>query len=100
MSETKQKPPYPLRMPDGMKSALQDAANKRQRSLNAEIVDRLEMSLLMEGHRSAEVSDSPASEKMTKVVMEAFDRWYENLKQEGEADEMMKLVNKKDQGDA
>lgn len=99
MSEAKQKPPYPLRMPDGMKSALQEAANKRQRSLNAEIVDRLEMSLLMEGHRSADVSENPASDKMTKVVMEAFDRWYENLKKEGEADEMMRLVDKRgDQG--
>lgn len=45
MSDKPQKAPYPLRMPDGMREKLKDAAHKNQRSLNAEIVARLQESL-------------------------------------------------------
>lgn len=44
MSETKQKAPYPLRMPDPMREKLQEAAHQNHRSMNAEIVARLEES--------------------------------------------------------
>lgn len=40
-----QKPPYPLRMPQEMRLALEDEARKNGRSLNAEIIARLEDSL-------------------------------------------------------
>lgn len=52
MSETKQRTPYPLRMPDEMRDTLKNAAKENDRSLNAEIVARLEISI-----RGAEAMD-------------------------------------------
>lgn len=46
MSDKQQKAPYPLRMPDEMRDKLKEAAHNNRRSLNAEIVARLENSLL------------------------------------------------------
>lgn len=43
--ETKQMPPYPLRMPSELREALEANASSQGRSLNAEIVSRLEDSL-------------------------------------------------------
>ena len=40
-----QQKPYPLRMPDEMRSFLQDRADKSGRSLNAEIVKRLQFTI-------------------------------------------------------
>lgn len=37
----KQKPPFPLRMPDEIREWLEDAAEKNDRSLNSEILHRL-----------------------------------------------------------
>lgn len=48
MSETKQKPPYPLRMPEDMRESLQESARQKGRSLNAEIIERLHRSLLVD----------------------------------------------------
>lgn len=43
-----QQTPYPLRMPDEMRQALESAAKESKRSLNAEILMRLEESLKAE----------------------------------------------------
>lgn len=48
--EPKQQPPYPLRMPGDLRAELEQLAEANGRSLNAEIVSRLQRS----------VSDSPA----------------------------------------
>lgn len=45
MSDKQQKAPYPLRMPDEMRDKLKEAAHNNRRSLNAEIVARLEQSI-------------------------------------------------------
>jgi plasmid stability protein len=44
MTERNQKPPYPLRIPDELRTALEAFAAQHGRSLNAEITDRLEKS--------------------------------------------------------
>lgn len=44
MTKPVQVPPYPLRMPDDLRERLQSSANIIGRSLNAEIIDRLEQS--------------------------------------------------------
>lgn len=43
--EPKQQPPYPLRMPTELRTDLEETAAHNKRSLNAEIVDRLQKSL-------------------------------------------------------
>ncbi|CAN7423047.1 Arc family DNA-binding protein [Paraburkholderia hospita] len=53
MSDRPQQPPYPLRMPQELRERLEEAAKATGRSLNAEIVQRLESSLL---HSPDEVS--------------------------------------------
>ncbi|BCB62238.1 hypothetical protein HaloA020_29390 [Halomonas sp. A020] len=53
MSDKQQKAPYPLRMPDEMRDQLKECAHNNRRSLNAEIVARLELSLLEEAHLGA-----------------------------------------------
>lgn len=40
----KQLPPYPLRMPDDMRMAVEQSAKENGRSMNAEIVARLQAS--------------------------------------------------------
>lgn len=50
MTTPKQQPPsYPLRMPEELRQQLDELAEANQRSLNAEIVARLEQSLVSEG---------------------------------------------------
>ena len=44
MSEKKQQTAYPLRMPTGLREKLEESAAKAKRSLNAEIVARLDAS--------------------------------------------------------
>ena len=43
--EPKQQPPYPLRMPPELRLKLEQEAESARRSLNAEIIDRLQMSV-------------------------------------------------------
>lgn len=45
MSEKKQQPAYPLRMPAELRERLEEIAGTNKRSLNAEIIARLEQSL-------------------------------------------------------
>ncbi|MHA7123964.1 Arc family DNA-binding protein [Achromobacter xylosoxidans] len=45
MTERRQQPPYPLRMPDSLRDQLAEAAKTNGRSMNAEIVERLKDSL-------------------------------------------------------
>lgn len=92
MSETKQRAPYPLRMPDEMRDALKDAAKKNDRSLNAEIVARLDMTLIADG-RGSKVGGEETSQFMTKVVMEAFDRWYDKAMSDGRAEGLQQIIN-------
>jgi hypothetical protein len=44
MSDPKQQNSYPLRMPEELRKQLEDAAKASQRSMNAEIVTRLQKS--------------------------------------------------------
>lgn len=46
MSEKKQQPAYPLRMTPSLREAVERAAHESKRSVNAEIVSRLELSLI------------------------------------------------------
>jgi plasmid stability protein len=50
MSEEPRQPQdkYILRLPDGMRDRLKDEAAKNKRSLNAEIIDRLEATFVMD----------------------------------------------------
>jgi len=57
MSSKQQKPPYPLRMPDDLKDQLKSAADHNHRSLNAEIVARLQESFEKPATRPMQDSD-------------------------------------------
>lgn len=49
MKEARAIPPTGIRLPDWLKNALKEAANKECRSLNGEVIKRLEKSLRDEG---------------------------------------------------
>lgn len=51
MTQTK---PFPLRMPDDMRSYLQESADKMGRSLNAEIIHRIQCSIESEISKSSD----------------------------------------------
>ena len=53
--EPKQQPPYPLRMPQELREALEKEATLGKRSLNAEVVGRLELSLARQQEAHAEL---------------------------------------------
>lgn len=48
---------FMLRFPDGMREQIADAAKKNARSMNAEIVDRLERSFRPENHAANVIED-------------------------------------------
>jgi len=74
--------PYPLRMPEDMREALESARRDSGRSLNAEIVARLEQSLSHCGLDDSELPDAEdlrrASEVSLMEVREAV--WSEVVK--------------------
>src|SRR5687768_9442251 len=53
--EPKQQPPYPLRMPPELREALEKEAAAGKRSLNAEVVMRLELTLVRESEQEADL---------------------------------------------
>src|SRR5690606_26042843 len=66
-TSTAARPPFPLRMPDELRASLEDEAKKLGRSLNSEIVARLEQSL--------EESSGPAhSTQMADVLQSAIEQ--------------------------
>ena len=84
MSDKQQKAPYPLRMPDEMREHLQDAD---RRSLNAEIVERLEKSINEEVLFSAEQGGAHGEisaeelRRVREIMMEAFDNLTTSVKE-------------------
>lgn len=52
-NKPKQPTPYPLRMPDDLRSKLEEEANKIGRSLHAEIIARLEQSFSVQNQFDA-----------------------------------------------
>lgn len=58
--------PYPLRMSDEMRSSLQESADRSGRSLNAEIVHRLQQSI--DASLTAELNGGPGSPRMIASV--------------------------------
>lgn len=48
MTEKKQQNAYPLRMSASLREAIEQSAHQKKRSVNAEIVNRLEISLILE----------------------------------------------------
>lgn len=78
--EPKQQPPYPLRMPHEMRQSLEERATAEGRSLNAEILLRLQQSLSsgpVGAHRPAATEAEAAAERMRadsfKIAAEASD---------------------------
>lgn len=70
MSE-KQPAPYPLRMPEGMRESLTEAAQSYGRSLNAEIVARLEESFQEPAPKPAQL----APEHRKKELLLDYEEW-------------------------
>ncbi|MCQ4052376.1 Arc family DNA-binding protein [Aeromonas sp. SG16] len=58
--------PYPLRMSDEMRSSLQESADRSGRSLNAEIVHRLQQSI--DASLTGELNGGPGSPRMIASV--------------------------------
>lgn len=86
MSDKQQKAPYPLRMPDEMREQLKECAHNNRRSLNAEIVARLEKSIDEEvlfsaegGGESGEIS-AEELRRVREIMMEAFDNLTTSIK--------------------
>lgn len=58
--------PYPLRMSDEMRASLQESADRSGRSLNAEIVHRLQQSI--DASLTGELNGGPGSPRMIASV--------------------------------
>ncbi|MFM5744373.1 Arc family DNA-binding protein [Aeromonas veronii] len=58
--------PYPLRMSDEMRASLQESADRSGRSLNAEIVHRLQQSI--DSSLTGELNGGPGSPRMIASV--------------------------------
>ncbi|HHP5355834.1 TPA: Arc family DNA-binding protein [Aeromonas veronii] len=58
--------PYPLRMSDEMRASLQESADRSGRSLNAEIVHRLQQSI--DDSFTGELNGGPGSSRMIASV--------------------------------
>ncbi|MFB2888335.1 Arc family DNA-binding protein [Aeromonas veronii] len=58
--------PYPLRMSDEMRASLQESADRSGRSLNAEIVHRLQQSI--DASFAGEINGGPGSPRMVASV--------------------------------
>ncbi|MFW2329053.1 Arc family DNA-binding protein [Aeromonas allosaccharophila] len=58
--------PYPLRMSDEMRACLQESADRSGRSLNAEIVHRLQQSI--DASLTGELNGGPGSPRMIASV--------------------------------
>lgn len=68
-----------VRLPDGMRDYLKDEAAKNNRSMNAEIVARLEQTI------------KPQTEALPPITAEIFDQLFSRL------DQIDKKIDKKDQ---
>lgn len=64
MSEKKQQPAYPLRMTPSLREAVERAAQESRRSMNAEIVSRLELSLIAD----QQLNDFISAEQARKIA--------------------------------
>ncbi|NWC48727.1 Arc family DNA-binding protein [Pseudomonas edaphica] len=79
MSDKKQQAAYPLRMPPSLREAVEQAAHESKRSVNAEIISRLELSLAAEqrltefisAERARELSDI-VERNLPKKLRDAF----------------------------
>lgn len=71
MSEPRRQPAYPLRMPQELRKQLEDSANENKRSLNAELIARLEESLFpyVDADKPLLVKEFPADDS-------SFERTY------------------------
>lgn len=68
--ESKQPPPYPLRMPDEMRHALISAAARGNRSLHAEILARL-ASTMVEGAQDVHIDRSKVALRRVRSSLES-----------------------------
>lgn len=82
MSDRHQTKPYPLRMPEELREALQAKAAESRRSLNAEIVARLESSLL--GEQIDKEMDEYYPDVMLRILNIARDQLLQQI-ESGEA---------------
>lgn len=74
MSEKKQQTAYPLRMPQALREQLESSAVERKRSVNAEIVARLEQSFAGEPERPALSQHEAAIHTLAMLYKETLDR--------------------------
>ncbi|MFQ6346048.1 Arc family DNA-binding protein [Pseudomonas sp. R11F] len=81
MSEKKQQAAYPLRMTPELRDAIEKAAQDSKRSLNAEIVTRLELSLIADDRSTTFLSAEKARElvalaegNLTKKIHDSIQR--------------------------
>ena len=63
---------YIVRFPDGMRERLKEAASKNQRSLNAEIIHRLQISLEADEQSVEKIIDSYDNSPEQDPMMEFF----------------------------
>lgn len=74
MSEKKQQTAYPLRMPQSLREKLESSSVERKRSLNAEIVARLEQSFADEPERPAISQQESAIHTLAMLYEETLER--------------------------
>lgn len=74
MSEKKQQTAYPLRMPQTLREQLESSAVERKRSVNAEIVARLEQSFAGEPERPALSQHEAAIHTLAMLYQETLER--------------------------
>lgn len=78
MSEKPQPPSYPLRMPGHLRERVEKAAELNKRSLNAEILARLEESLTAEQIASGSEAEKRLSAQFSSLMSE-FQKLKEKL---------------------
>ena len=74
---------FPLRLPDGMRERIKEQADRNGRSMNAEIVAKLEQSLLLPSVEISEdlaerIRNSPAEWRANRasMLLDALEEWY------------------------
>ena len=76
MTDKPQQPPsYPLRMPQVLRDQLAESAKKNNRSVNAEIISRLETSLTAGGNSALPLTEHEAAlQVLARMYQETLDR--------------------------
>ncbi|MCE0756044.1 Arc family DNA-binding protein [Pseudomonas putida] len=89
---------FVVRLPDGMRERVAQVARDNHRSMNSEIIERLEQSLLNDQHNTAQVQAGSADDNLKSELARAYkiiDRLLQNaVPTQDDIQEVLHLVRK------